>query len=157
MARRREAEKRQILPDPKYNDILVARFVNSLLKKGKKSLAERVLYTALDNIGEKLKDEKPLDVFKKAIENAAPMLEVRSRRVGGATYQVPVEVSRNRRLALSIRWMIAQSKARAGRSMADKLTGELLDAFNNTGGAIRKKEDVHRMAEANKAFAHYRW
>jgi len=157
MARRHEAEKRQILPDPKYNDILVARFVNSLLKKGKKSLAERVLYTALDNIGEKLKDEKALDVFKKAIENAAPMLEVKSRRVGGATYQVPVEVSRNRRLALSIRWMIAQAKARAGRSMADKLTGELLDAFNNTGGAIRKKEDVHRMAEANKAFAHYRW
>ena len=157
MARRREAEKRQILPDPKYNDILVARFVNSLLKKGKKSLAERVLYTALDNIGEKLKDEKALDVFKKAIENAAPMLEVKSRRVGGATYQVPVEVSRNRRLALSIRWMITQAKARAGRSMADKLTGELLDAFNNTGGAIRKKEDVHRMAEANKAFAHYRW
>ena len=157
MARRREAEKRQILPDPKYNDILVARFVNSLLKKGKKSLAERVLYTALDNIGDKIKDEKSLDIFKKAIENAAPMLEVRSRRVGGATYQVPVEVSRNRRLALSIRWVIAQAKARAGRSMADKLTGELLDAYNNTGGAIRKKEDVHRMAEANKAFAHYRW
>jgi small subunit ribosomal protein S7 len=157
MARRREAEKRQILPDPKYNDILVARFVNSLLKKGKKSLAERVLYTALDNIGEKLKDQEALDVFKKAIENAAPMLEVRSRRVGGATYQVPVEVSRNRRLALSIRWMITNAKARAGRSMADKLTGELLDAYNNSGGAIRKKEDVHRMAEANKAFAHYRW
>ena len=157
MARRHEAEKRQILPDPKYNDILVARFVNSLLKKGKKSLAERVLYTALDNIGEKVKDEKALDIFKKAIENAAPALEVRSRRVGGATYQVPVEVSRNRRLALSIRWMISHAKARAGRSMADKLTGELLDAYRNTGGAIRKKEDVHRMAEANKAFAHYRW
>ncbi|MCH7651968.1 MAG: 30S ribosomal protein S7 [Nitrospinae bacterium] len=157
MARRREAEKRQILPDPKYNDILVARFVNSLLKKGKKSLAERVLYTALDNIGEKVKDEKALDIFKKAIENAAPALEVRSRRVGGATYQVPVEVSRNRRLALSIRWMISHAKARTGRSMADKLTGELLDAYRNTGGAIRKKEDVHRMAEANKAFAHYRW
>ena len=157
MARRREAEKRQILPDPKYNDILVARFVNSLLKKGKKSLAERLLYTALDNIGEKVKDEKALDIFKKAIENAAPALEVRSRRVGGATYQVPVEVSRNRRLALSIRWMISHAKARAGRSMADKLTGELLDAYRNTGGAIRKKEDVHRMAEANKAFAHYRW
>ncbi len=157
MARRREAEKRQILPDPKYNDILVARFVNSLLKKGKKSLAERVLYTALDNIGEKITDEKALDIFKKAIDNAAPALEVRSRRVGGATYQVPVEVSRNRRLALSIRWMITHAKARSGRSMADKLTGELLDAYNNTGGAIRKKEDVHRMAEANKAFAHYRW
>ena len=157
MARRREAEKRQILPDPKYNDILVARFVNSLLKKGKKSLAERVLYTALDNIGEKVKDEKALDIFKKAIENAGPALEVRSRRVGGATYRVPGEVGRDRRLALSIRWMISHAKARAGRSMADKLTGELLDAYRNTGGAIRKKEDVHRMAEANKAFAHYRW
>ena len=157
MARRREADKRQILPDPKFNDILVARFINNLLKQGKKSLAERVLYTALDNIGEKLKDESELDVFKKAIDNAAPMLEVRSRRVGGATYQVPVEVSRTRRQALSIRWVITNAKARAGRTMAERLTGELLDAYNNTGGAIRKKEDVHRMAEANKAFAHYRW
>ncbi|NIQ00466.1 MAG: 30S ribosomal protein S7 [Nitrospinaceae bacterium] len=157
MARRREAEKREILPDPKFNDILVARFINNLLKRGKKSLAERVTYTALDNIGEKVPGEQPLDVFKKAIENAAPVLEVRSRRVGGATYQVPVEVSRNRRLALSIRWLILNSKARAGKSMADKLTSELLDAYNNTGGAVRKKEDVHRMAEANKAFAHYRW
>ncbi len=157
MARRREADKRQILPDPKFNDILVARFINNLLKKGKKSMAERVLYTALDNIGEKVKDVSSLEMFKKAIENAAPSLEVKSRRVGGATYQVPVEVSRSRRLALSIRWVIAHAKARAGRSMAEKLTGELLDAYNNTGGAIRKKEDVHRMAEANKAFAHYRW
>jgi small subunit ribosomal protein S7 len=157
MARRREADKRQILPDPKFNDILVARFINNLLKQGKKSLAERVLYTALDNIGEKLKDESALDVFKKAIDNASPMLEVRSRRVGGATYQVPVEVSRTRRQALSIRWVITNAKARAGRTMAERLTGELLDAYNNTGGAIRKKEDVHRMAEANKAFAHYRW
>ncbi len=157
MARRREAEKRKILPDPKFNDILVARFINNLLKQGKKSMAERVLYGALDNIGEKITDAPALDVFKKAIENAAPALEVKSRRVGGATYQVPVEVSRNRRLALSIRWVIANAKARAGRSMAEKLTGELLDAYNNTGGAIRKKEDVHRMAEANKAFAHYRW
>jgi len=157
MARRRKAEKRQILPDPKYHDILVTRFVNSLLKEGKKSLAERVLYTALDNIGEKVKDVPVLDVFKKAVENAAPILEVRSRRVGGATYQVPVEVNQNRRKALSIRWLILHAKGRAGRSMADKLTGELLDAYNKTGGAIRKKEDVHRMAEANKAFAHYRW
>jgi small subunit ribosomal protein S7 len=157
MARRREADKRKILPDPKFNDILVARFVNSLLKQGKKRLAERVLYTALDNIGEKLKDESALDVFKKAIDNVSPSLEVRSRRVGGATYQVPVEVSRTRRQALSIRWVIANAKSRAGRTMAERLTGELLDAFNNTGGAVRKKEDVHRMAEANKAFAHYRW
>jgi len=156
MARRREAEKREILPDPKFNDILVARFINSLLKGGKKSLAERVLYTALDELGEKTKDE-PLKVFKRAIENAAPILEVRSRRVGGATYQVPVEVSPRRRTALGIRWLIAHAKSRGGRSMAERLTGELLDAYNNTGGAIKKKEDVHRMAEANKAFAHYRW
>ncbi len=156
MARRREAEKREILPDPKFNDILVARFVNSLLKQGKKSLAERILYSALDALGEKTKEE-PLKVFKKAIDNAAPLLEVRSRRVGGATYQVPVEVSQNRRTALSIRWLISFAKSRSGHSMADKLTSELLDAYNNAGGAIKKREDVHRMAEANKAFAHYRW
>ncbi len=156
MARRREAEKREILPDPKFNDILVARFVNSLLKQGKKSLAERILYSALDALEEKTKEE-PLKVFKKAIDNAAPLLEVRSRRVGGATYQVPVEVSQSRRTALSIRWLISFAKSRSGRSMADKLTSELLDAYNNAGGAIKKREDVHRMAEANKAFAHYRW
>ncbi|MCF8721745.1 30S ribosomal protein S7 [Nitrospina gracilis] len=157
MARRREAEKREILPDPKYNDILVARFVNSLLKRGKKSVAERMFYSALDNIGKRVKDEEPLRVFKKAVDNAAPLLEVRSRRVGGATYQVPVEVSSNRRTALSIRWIISNARSRAGRSMADRLTDELVDAYNSTGGAVRKKEDVHRMAEANKAFAHYRW
>lgn len=157
MARRREAEKREILPDPKYNDILVARFVNSLLKQGKKSVAERMFYSALDNIAKRVSGEEPLRVFKKAVDNAAPMLEVRSRRVGGATYQVPVEVSSSRRTALSIRWLISNARGRAGRSMADKLTDELVDAYNSTGGAIRKKEDVHRMAEANKAFAHYRW
>jgi len=157
MARRREAEKRQILPDPKFNDILVARFVNCLLTRGKKSVAERMVYSALDSIGGRIKDEEPLRVFKKAVENAAPHLEVRSRRVGGATYQVPVEVNVNRRTALSIRWLISNARSRAGRSMSDKLTDELVDAYNNTGGAIRKKEDVHRMAEANKAFAHYRW
>ncbi|MFQ5483060.1 MAG: 30S ribosomal protein S7 [Nitrospinaceae bacterium] len=157
MARRREAEKRQILPDPKYNDVLVARFVNCLFRKGKKSLAERMFYSALDSLGGKVKDQEPLRVFKKAVENAAPVLEVRSRRVGGATYQVPVEVSTNRRIALGIRWLIGNARGRSGRSMSEKLTAELLDAYNNTGGAIRKKEDVHRMAEANKAFAHYRW
>jgi len=157
MARRREAEKREILPDPKFNDILVARFVNNLLRKGKKSLAERMLYSALDNIDGRIKDEEPLKVFKKAVENVAPLLEVRSRRVGGATYQVPVEVSMNRRTALSIRWLISNAKSRAGKSIADKLTDELVDAYNSTGGAIKKKEEVHRMAEANKAFAHYRW
>jgi len=157
MARRRTAEKRVILPDPKFHDMLVSRFVNCLLRQGKKSLAERMLYSALDTIGEKISDEEPLRVFKKAVENAAPVLEVRSRRVGGATYQVPVEVSQNRRIALSIRWLIGNAKSRAGRSMADKLTAELLDAYNSQGGAIKKKEEVHRMAEANKAFAHYRW
>ncbi|MCH8157660.1 MAG: 30S ribosomal protein S7 [Nitrospinae bacterium] len=156
MARRREAEKRKILPDPKYNDLLVARFINNLLKKGKKSTAEGIFYSALDVVGEKA-NEDPIKVFKKAIENAAPRLEVKSRRVGGATYQVPIEVKDGRRIALSIRWMIQNAKSRAGKSMSEKLTGEILDAYNNVGGTIKKKEDVHRMAEANKAFAHYRW
>ena len=156
MARRREAEKRKILPDPKYNDVLVGRFINSIMRKGKKSLAERLLYSALDQVGEKTKEEQ-LMVFKKAVDNAAPMLEVRSRRVGGATYQIPVEVNHGRRTALSIRWLIANAKSRSGRNMADKLTNEIIDAYKNTGGAVKKKEDVHRMAEANKAFAHYRW
>ena len=156
MARRREAEKRQILPDPKFNDLLVARFVNNLLKQGKKSIAEGIFYSALDTVGERTKED-PIKVFKKAIENISPHLEVKSRRVGGATYQVPVEVKDNRRVALSIRWMIQNAKGRSGRSMAEKLTGEIVDAYNNVGGAIKKKEDVHRMAEANKAFAHYRW
>ena len=156
MARRREAEKRKILPDPKFNDLLVARFINSLLKQGKKSIAEGIFYGALDTVGERTKEE-PIKVFKKAIENVSPHLEVKSRRVGGATYQVPVEVKDSRRVALSVRWMIQNAKGRSGRSMAEKLTGEIVDAYNNVGGSIKKKEDVHRMAEANKAFAHYRW
>ena len=156
MARRREAQKRKIIPDPKYNDLLVARFINCILREGKKGKAENIFYTALDNIAEKSKEE-PLRVFRKAVDNAAPLLEVRSRRVGGATYQVPVEVKESRRIALGMRWVISNAKARAGRSMSEKLTGELLDAFNNSGGAVKKKEEVHRMAEANKAFAHYRW
>ncbi|MBT5027716.1 MAG: 30S ribosomal protein S7 [Nitrospina sp.] len=156
MARRREAQKRKITPDPKFNDILVARFINCILREGKKGKAEGIFYTALDNVAEKSKEE-PLRVFRKAVENVAPLLEVRSRRVGGATYQVPVEVKESRRLALSMRWMIQNAKSRAGRSMSEKLTGEILDAFNNSGGAVKKKEEVHRMAEANKAFAHYRW
>ena len=156
MARRREADKRQILPDPKYNDLLVARFINNLLKQGKKSIAEGIFYGALDVVGEKT-NEDPVKVFKKAIENTSPRLEVKSRRVGGATYQVPVEVKESRRAALSIRWMIQNAKSRSGKSMSEKLTGEILDAYNNVGGTIKKKEDVHRMAEANKAFAHYRW
>ena len=156
MARRREAQKREITPDPKYNDVLVGRFINNILRRGKKSVAEGIVYDALEAVAVKAKED-PIKVFRKAVENTAPLLEVRSRRVGGATYQVPVEVKESRRTALSIRWMIQFAKERSGRSMVEKLTGEILDAFNNAGGAIKKKEDVHRMAEANKAFAHYRW
>ena len=156
MARRREAVKRKILPDPKFDDLLVARFINNLLKQGKKSVAEGIFYGALDAVGENTKED-PIKVFKRAIDNVSPHLEVRARRVGGATYQVPVEVRDSRRIALSIRWIIQNSKARSGRSMSEKLTGEIVDAYNNVGGSIKKKEDVHRMAEANKAFAHYRW
>ena len=156
MARRREADKREILPDPKFDNLLVARFINNLLKQGKKSIAEGIFYKALDAVGEKT-NEDPLKIFKKAVDNVSPHLEVKSRRVGGATYQVPVEVRDGRRIALSIRWIIQNAKARSGRSMVEKLTGEIVDAYNNAGGSIKKKEDVHRMAEANKAFAHYRW
>ena len=156
MARRREAEKREVIPDPKFRNILVARFINCILKEGKKSIAEHIFYSALERIEEKTKED-PLKIFKKAVDNSSPILEVRSRRVGGATYQVPVEVASNRRTALSIRWLISNARGRAGKSMSEKLSGELLDAYNNTGGAVKKKEDVHRMAEANKAFAHYRW
>ncbi|GJL79039.1 MAG: 30S ribosomal protein S7 [Nitrospinaceae bacterium] len=156
MARRREAQKRKVSPDPKYNDILVGRFINNILRQGKKSLAERIFYSALDAVGEKVNDD-PIKVFRKAVENAAPLLEVRSRRVGGATYQVPVEVNESRRIALSIRWVIQNARSRAGKSMSEKLTGEIVDAYNNAGGAIKKREEVHRMADANKAFAHYRW
>jgi len=156
MARRREADKREILPDPKFDSLLVARFINNLLKQGKKSIAEGIFYKALDAVGEKT-NEDPLKIFKKAVDNVSPHLEVKSRRVGGATYQVPVEVRDGRRVALGIRWIIQNAKARSGRSMVEKLTGEIVDAYNNAGGSIKKKEDVHRMAEANKAFAHYRW
>ena len=156
MARRREADKREILPDPKFGNLLVARFINNLLKQGKKSIAEGIFYKSLDAVGEKT-NEDPLKIFKKAVDNVSPHLEVKSRRVGGATYQVPVEVRDGRRVALSIRWIIQNAKARSGRSMVEKLTGEIVDAYNNAGGSIKKKEDVHRMAEANKAFAHYRW
>ena len=156
MSRRHSAFKREILPDPKFDNLLVARFINNLLKQGKKSTAEGIFYKALDAVGEKT-NEDPLKIFKKAVDNVSPHLEVKSRRVGGATYQVPVEVRDGRRVALSIRWIIQNAKARSGRSMVEKLTGEIVDAYNNAGGSIKKKEDVHRMAEANKAFAHYRW
>ncbi len=155
MARRKRADKRVILPDPKFNDRLVTKFVNSLMMEGKKSLAERVFYGAMDSIEERLKED-PLKVFKRALDNVKPMLEVRSRRVGGATYQVPVEVRPDRRTALGIRWIIENARSR-DKKISNGLAAELIDASNNTGGSIRMRENVHRMAEANKAFAHYRW
>jgi small subunit ribosomal protein S7 len=156
MARRRSAQKREILPDPKFKDKLVAKFINNLMLGGKKSLSERIFYDSMDFIQGKM-NEDPLSVFKKAVDNTRPVLEVKSRRVGGATYQVPVEVRADRKQALSIRWLIASAKARPERTMVEKLANEFIDAANKRGAAIKKKEDVHRMAEANKAFAHYRW
>jgi small subunit ribosomal protein S7 len=156
MPRRREIPKREILPDPVYNSQLVTKFVNSVMKQGKKSVAERILYGALELVSEKTQDD-PMKVFKKAVENVKPALEVKSRRVGGSTYQVPVEVRPNRRTSLAIRWLIDYSQQRGERTMREKLAGELLDASNLKGGAIKKKEDTLKMAEANKAFAHYRW
>jgi len=157
MGRRKKAVKRTIHRDPVYQDLLVAKFVNRLLKDGKKSAAEGILYGALTGIKEKNVGKGPLEVFKRAVDNVKPVVEVRSRRVGGATYQVPVEVRPERRQSLAIRWLITYASERPGRSMRDNLCDELIDAFRGTGGAIRKKEDVHRMADANKAFSHYRW
>ena len=156
MPRRRYVAKREVLPDPVYNSQLVTRFINSILRQGKKSTAEGIFYGALDIIQAKTQDD-PVKVFKRAMDNIKPQLEVKSRRVGGSTYQVPVEVPPARQLSLSIRWLIDFAKARGEKSMVDKLAGELLDAANNRGGAIKKKDDTHRMAEANKAFSHYRW
>jgi small subunit ribosomal protein S7 len=156
MPRRREVAKRKVVPDPKYNSALVARFINNLMKKGKKSTAESILYGSFDIIEEKMK-ESPLDVFEKAMNNVKPVLEVKSRRVGGATYQVPTEVLPNRRIALAIRWVISYARARAGKSMKEKLAAEFMDAAGSRGASIKKKEDTHKMAEANKAFAHYRF
>ena len=154
--RKKRSTRRITSPDPKYQDILVSRFINSLLKGGKKHTARGILYGAFDLIEEKTKN-KPLDVFKKAVNNASPMIEVRARRVGGATYQVPTEVRPERRTALAIRWLISYAKERSDTSMAQKLASELMAAASGEGGAIKKKDDVHRMAEANKAFAHFKW
>jgi small subunit ribosomal protein S7 len=154
--RKKRATRRLASPDPKYQDILVSRFINSLLKKGKKHTARGILYGAFDIIEEKTKN-KPLDVFKKAVNNASPMIEVRARRVGGATYQVPTEVRLERRTALAIRWLIGYAQERSDQSMEQKLAAELMAAAAGEGGAIKKKDDVHRMAEANKAFAHFKW
>ena len=156
MPRRRSPEKRKVLPDPKYKDIIVAKFMNNLMKDGKKSIAEKIVYGAFDRITSQSKEE-PLEVFMKALSEVGPVVEVKSRRVGGATYQVPVEVAPNRQLALAMRWLISYSRGRSGKPMYISLANELIDAFNNTGSAVKKKDDTHRMAAANKAFAHYRW
>ena len=156
MSRKRVAAKRKIAPDPKYNSVLVTKFINNLMKKGKKSTAQSILYGAFGIIEEKIKKD-PLAAFQTALENVRPVVEVKSRRVGGSTYQVPTEVRPARRQALSMRWIISFAKARGEKTMAAKLAGELIDASNERGAAIKKKEDTHRMAEANKAFAHYRW
>ena len=156
MPRRREVTKREILPDPKYKNTLVAKFVNNMMRRGKKSVAERILYGALDIIQDRAKED-PLKLFEKSVSNVKPIIEVKSRRVGGATYQVPTEVRPERRTALAIRWLISYAKERSEKSMEEKLAAELMDAANNRGGAVKKREDVHKMAEANKAFAHYRW
>ena len=156
MPRKGEIKRREILPDPKYGDKLVAKFINTMMMQGKKSVAEGILYRSLAVIAAKTKGNA-LEVFKQAVENVRPTLEVRSRRVGGATYQVPVEVRLQRRLTLGFRWLIQSARLRAEKSMEEKLAAELMDAANHRGGALKKKEDTHRMAEANRAFAHYRW
>ena len=154
--RRRRPEKREILPDPVYGDLIVAKFINNLMKKGKKSLAEKIFYQSIEKIKKQGKVDDGIELFKKALDNVAPMLEVKSKRIGGATYQVPIEISAGRRMALAMRWIISYSKARKGQTMADRLAAELLAAANNDGSAVKKKEDTHRMAEANKAFSHFR-
>ena len=156
MPRRRVVAKRKILPDPKYQDRLVSKFVNDLMRRGKKSIAEGICYGAFTLVEERTKED-PLKTFKKALDNVKPVLEVKSRRVGGATYQVPVEVRQDRRVALAMRWLINYSKARGEKTMREKLAAEIKDAANNRGNAVKKREDTHKMAEANKAFAHYRW
>jgi len=156
MPRRREVPKREVVPDPIYQSTLASRFINAVMSDGKKSTAEGIFYGAMDILKEKTGDD-PIKVFKKAVDNAKPSLEVKARRVGGATYQIPIEVKPNRRLSLALRWIIGFSKSRGEKGMKAKLANELLDASNMRGGAVKKREDTHRMAEANKAFAHYRW
>lgn len=156
MGRKKVVAKRDILPDPKFNDLVIAKFVNALMTSGKKSVAESILYSTLDIIQKKTNDD-PLKTFKRALENLKPVVEVKSRRVGGATYQVPIEVKPNRRQSLASRWLIDYARERPEKSMEEKLAAEVLDALANRGGAVKKREDVHKMAEANKAFAHYRW
>ncbi len=157
MSRRKKTFKREIIPDPVHKDLVVAKFINKMMIQGKKAVAQKLFYGALDELTGKVPGEEPIAIFKKALENCKPALEVRSRRVGGATYQVPVDVRPSRRLALAMRWLIAYSRTRGEKDFAKRLSGELLDAFNSRGNAIKKREDVHKMAEANKAFSHYNW
>ncbi|HHT48222.1 MAG TPA: 30S ribosomal protein S7 [Firmicutes bacterium] len=156
MPRRGATPKREIIPDPIYNDPMITQFINKITYSGKRGLGEKILYKALDLIGEKT-GKDPLEVFQQAMKNVMPVLEVKPRRVGGATYQVPMEVRPDRRVSLAMRWLVLSARARAERTMSEKIAAELMDAANNTGASIKKKEDTHRMAEANKAFAHYRW
>jgi small subunit ribosomal protein S7 len=157
MSRRRRAETRKVLPDPKFGDVVVTKFMNYVMYEGKKAVAESILYGAFDIVESKRRDIGPLEAFHAALDNVAPSVEVRSRRVGGATYQVPVEVRPERRRALAIRWLVNAARSRGENTMTEKLAGELLDASNNRGAAVKKREDTHKMAEANRAFSHYRW
>ncbi len=157
MPRRKIVEKRQVTPDPRFNSVLVSKFTNGIMECGKKSIAQRIFYDAMDIVAAKITDDDPLTVFEEAMDKVRPKVEVKSRRVGGATYQVPMEVRQTRRNALAIRWIIAFAKSRSGKSMSEKLAAEFMDAYNNRGAAVKKRDDTHRMAEANKAFAHYRW
>lgn len=157
MSRRHSAEKRQTEPDPLYKSTVLAKFINKVMLSGKKSVARRIVYSALEKFSKRVKVENPIEAFDQALENAKPALEVKSRRIGGATYQVPVEIPANRRASMAMRWIINHSRAKAGRSMEDALAGELTDCYNNQGTTIKKKDDTHRMAEANKAYAHYKW
>ncbi len=157
MSRRRRAEKQRIEPDPLYGSTTLQKFINKVMMHGKKSTARQIVYGAIETFAKKINAENPLDAFEQALENAKPALEVKSRRIGGATYQVPVEIPSDRRVALAMRWIILNSRAKVGRNMQDGLTAELFDCYNNQGATIKKKDDTHRMAEANKAFAHYKW
>ncbi len=158
MSRRRRAEKRKVQPDPVYGSELLEKFINKVMISGKKTVSRRIVYGAIDKFSQRVKrTDNPLEAFEQALENAKPTLEVKSRRIGGATYQVPIEIAPHRRTALAMRWIINYSRAKSGRSMEEALSGELSDCFNNQGSTIKKKDDTHRMAEANKAFAHYRW
>lgn len=157
MSRRHSAEKREIAPDPLYRSTLLAKFINKVMMSGKKSIARKIVYDAIDRFSQRVKQENPLEAFEQALENAKPSLEVKTRRIGGASYQVPIEIPQNRRISMAMRWIINHARAKAGRSMTEGLASELADCFNNQGTTIKKKDETHRMAEANKAFAHFKW